>query len=100
MYYSSNLVYDASNITGWLAAAAALMPSSVHSRHLTEMLYVCYVKDGAIVYAELDLKSSDESSCLRGKEETTEYAEIVPVNTDDAPPTKTSDDTEDDQTPA
>jgi len=58
------------------------------------------VKDGAIVYAELDLKSSDESSCLRGKEETTEYAEIVPINTDDAPVTKTSDDTGDDQTTA
>jgi len=58
------------------------------------------VKDGAIVYAELDLKSSDESSCLRGKEETTEYAEIVPVNTEDAPATKTSDDAGDDQNAA
>jgi len=51
------------------------------------------VKDGSIVYAELDLKSPDESSCLRGKEESTEYAVIVPVNAEDAP--KASDDHDD-----
>ena len=78
----------------------AICGRSLKPRCWNVCLFFVYVKDGAIVYAELDLKSSDESSCLRGKEETTEYAEIVPINTDDAPVTKTSDDTGDDQTTA